>query len=100
MNTTKKKGTSWESNSEAKIVVELAKALTKPPPKGYAPEKVLVLTPYEAQLQLINALLREQQVTGIRTSTIEKSQGTESEVTIISLVKLNAPFLLLTSFLL
>merc|ERR1712105_270548 len=90
--TTKKKGTSWESSSEAKIVVALAKALTKTPPKGYAPEKVLVLNPYEAQLQLINALLREQQVTGIRTSTIEKSQGTESEVTIISPVKLNASF--------
>merc|ERR1712105_175707 len=91
-NTTKKKGTSWESSSEAETVVALAKALTKTPPKGYPPGKILALTPYEAQLQLINALLRKQQVTGIRTSTIEKSQGSESEVTIISPVKLDAPF--------
>merc|ERR1712105_143121 len=91
-NTTTKNGTSWESSSEAETVAALAKALAKTPPKGYPPGKILALTPYEAQLQLINALLRKQQVTGIRTSTIEKAQGSESEVTIVSPVKLDAPF--------
>ena len=85
-------GSSWESITEAQGAVRLAQELTRTPPAGYRPHDITILTPYEAQLQLIDSLLRRYRLLGVQTSTIEKAQGSESEVTILSPVHTNVEF--------
>ena len=89
---TRQRGASWESKTEAEGAARLAGELTRSPPKGYRPQDITILTPYEAQLQLINSLLRRCGLLGVQTSTIEKAQGSESEVTIVSPVRTDTDF--------
>ena len=48
---TRQRGSSWESHTEAKAAAGLARELTGNPLKGYRPRDLTILTPYEAQLQ-------------------------------------------------
>ena len=64
--------------------MRLAQELTQTPPAGYHPHDITILTLYEAQLQLIESLLRHYKIPEVQTSTIERAQGSEREVTILS----------------
>ena len=85
-------GTSWQSETEAWGAVKLAWELTQAPPAGYHPHDITILTFYEAQLQLIESLLRHYKIPEVQTSTMERAQGSKSEVTILSPVCTNTKF--------
>jgi len=89
------RGNSVESREEAEAVVEeVRRALAwtwtdaKPdavaPPRPMTPEDVLVVVPYNAQRALISRLLEEVGLAGVRVGTVDKFQGQEAPVVIVS----------------
>ncbi|MFI0432693.1 MAG: TM0106 family RecB-like putative nuclease [Candidatus Nanopelagicales bacterium] len=89
------RGNSVESREEAEAVVEeVRRALTwtwtdaRPgsvaAPRPMTPEDVLVVVPYNAQRGLITQLLAEAGLAGVRVGTVDKFQGQEAPVVIVS----------------
>ncbi len=87
-------GNSTSSPEEAARVVELVldlvgRAWTDPPAAREAdplgPEDVIVVTPYNAQLAQVRAALDEAGLDAVRVGTVDKFQGQEAAVAIVSL---------------
>ncbi|TXH39485.1 MAG: nuclease, partial [Actinobacteria bacterium] len=89
------RGNSVESREEAEAVVEeVRRALAwtwtdaKPdavaPPRPMTPEDVLVVVPYNAQRALISRLLEVAGLAGVRVGTVDKFQGQEAPIVIVS----------------
>lgn len=90
------RGNSVESREEAEAVVdEVRRALTwtwqdaKPgrifEPRDMSPSDVLVVVPYNAQRGLIRHLLDEAGLDEVRVGTVDKFQGQEAPVVIVSM---------------
>jgi DNA polymerase alpha-associated DNA helicase A len=56
---------------------------------GILPEQIAILTPYQAQVTLLNSLLRTKHGQGLEIGTVDGMQGREKEAVIISLVRSN-----------
>jgi len=56
---------------------------------GVLPEQIAVLTPYQAQVTLLNSLLRPKHGQALEIGTVDGMQGREKEAVIISLVRSN-----------
>jgi hypothetical protein len=84
---------SHKNVEEAKRVVELLFELRHVASKSRADNKwssvdrVRVITFYQAQVDLISKLLRKQGLKNVVVSTVDSSQGSESDVVIISFVR-------------
>eukprot|EP01088_Endostelium_zonatum_P017523 TRINITY_DN51_c4_g1_i2.p1 TRINITY_DN51_c4_g1~~TRINITY_DN51_c4_g1_i2.p1 ORF type:complete len:2678 (+),score=278.13 TRINITY_DN51_c4_g1_i2:23-8035(+) len=93
------KGLSKENKTEAVMVTALAKYLVS---ECSIPESsIVILTPYKGQLMLLKTMLESKKLidktnkTGCRLSTVDRFQGDEGDVVIISLVidsKAQTPF--------
>ncbi|WP_148571975.1 TM0106 family RecB-like putative nuclease [Nocardioides caldifontis] len=92
-------GTSVESEEEALAVVEEVRSLVgrswhdpgcDPADRPLAPEDVLVVAPYNAQVQLVRQRLREAGLPGVRVGTVDKFQGQEAPVVIVSMTAASA----------
>ncbi|XP_054029482.1 helicase with zinc finger domain 2 [Dryobates pubescens] len=70
---------------EVQEAVRLAKQLTLD--GGIEPEKVAILSPYNAQVAEINKRLQREGISGVTVCTIMKSQGSEWRYVILSTVR-------------
>jgi superfamily I DNA and/or RNA helicase len=78
---------------EAHMSIQLAGYLLR---NGYGPGRVVLLTTYLGQQQLLRELLRAEvsrrpQLQGLRVATVDGYQGEEADVVILSLVRSTAP---------
>jgi len=80
---TKKGATSKENEGEAQLVMEIVEGLLD---IGIKPEDIAVISPYNAQVALIRAMLH---VDGLEIKTVDGFQGREKEVVIVSFVRSN-----------
>lgn len=72
------------NREERDQVVSIATKLVK---KGKVAEQdIVILSPYNAQVSEIKAMLKEQKMSGITVTTITKSQGSEWKYVIMSMV--------------
>ena len=53
----------------------------------HSPERVRVITFYSGQVSLIERLLAEAKLFGVTVATVDSSQGTESDIVIVSFVR-------------
>jgi len=79
-----KKSSSFENTCEADHV---ARVIEECLAFGLSPEHIGVITPYQAQVRLLNRLLGD---TGVEINSVDGFQGREKEVIIISFVRANA----------
>jgi hypothetical protein len=56
---------------------------------GILPEQIAILTPYQAQVTLLNSLLRPKHGQALEIGTVDGMQGREKEAVVISLVRSN-----------
>jgi superfamily I DNA and/or RNA helicase len=56
---------------------------------GILPGQIAILTPYQAQVTLLNSLLRPKHGQALEIGTVDGMQGREKEAVIISLVRSN-----------
>ena len=82
--TVKSIGTSWACEEEAQAVIQLVRALVQ---GGYDRTHITVLCFYDAQRALLRRLLRAAGFSEIPVYTIEKAQGQENRVIIMSNVQ-------------
>jgi DNA replication ATP-dependent helicase Dna2 len=90
------RNTTVRSRTEAETVVELLLALLE---HGLSPEEIGVVVPYRAQSRLIRSLLRRQinndEVMGrLVVDTVERMQGQEREVVLVSFATASPAFAL------
>jgi len=78
-------GSKYNEN-EAAVVVRYVQSLIK---AGITHSQVAILTPYQAQVQLLSSLLRPQ-YPDIEIGSVDGMQGREQEVVILSLVRSNS----------
>ena len=52
-------------------------------------DNIMVITPYKQQERMLQLQFQQQNVRGIRIGTVDKFQGQEAEVAIISMVRSN-----------
>ncbi|WP_271176500.1 TM0106 family RecB-like putative nuclease [Leifsonia poae] len=92
-------GNATESPEEAAVVVALVQdtlgALWTDPSTGRTDDPLtegdlIVVTPYNAQLALVRAALDEAGLTGVRVGTVDKFQGQEAAIAIVSLAASSA----------
>lgn len=84
-----KEGTSYKNIHEAEMAVELANYLVL---QQHAVSVITILTTYRTQFRLIRQLLndhRNAQMKLLRVSTVDKFQGEENDLIILSLVRCN-----------
>lgn len=74
---------SFVNKHEAKDLVKLAASL-----KGER-KNIVVLTPYNAQVEHIKALLRKAKIENILVTTVDSYQGLEANIVLLSLVRSN-----------
>ncbi|CAM3449653.1 TM0106 family RecB-like putative nuclease [Nocardioides dubius] len=86
-------GNRVESAEEAAVVVEQVRAYVglmwhdpeEGPPRPLTANDVLVVAPYNAQVVLIRKLLAEAGLAAVRVGTVDKFQGQEAPVVIVSM---------------
>ncbi|KAA1098842.1 hypothetical protein PGT21_015703 [Puccinia graminis f. sp. tritici] len=74
------------NENEAELVVQRVNALIE---SGVLPTQIMVISPYAAQVSLLNSLLKTQ-YPALAIGSIDSCQGRENEVVIISLCRSNA----------
>lgn len=86
-------GNSVASEEEAKRICDLARtALTwkwqetdGTTPRSVTPADVLIVAPYNAQVDLIRCELESQSLSGFRAGTVDKFQGQEAPIVLVSM---------------
>jgi superfamily I DNA and/or RNA helicase len=84
-------GNSTESHEEARAIVELIHTLvgldwtTEDGTRPMTPNDVLVLAPYNAQVVLLRRHLADSGLGDVRVGTVDKFQGAEAPVAIVSM---------------
>jgi len=71
---------------ECRAVIELIKKIIKEK-KKFDPEKILIITPYNGQVEKLKEFLKDEQMENINVVTVDKSQGSEEDTVIISAVR-------------
>uniref|UniRef100_A0A8C2WIA0 Zinc finger NFX1-type containing 1 n=1 Tax=Cyclopterus lumpus TaxID=8103 RepID=A0A8C2WIA0_CYCLU len=79
-------GKSHQNRHEAMFVVSLCRYLIF---QGYKPEQITILTTYTAQLYCLRNLMPAKQFTGVKVHVVDKYQGEENDIVLLSLVRSN-----------
>lgn len=82
-----KEGKSHQNEHEAKFVVALCRYLLL---QEYKPEQITILTTYTAQLHCLRKLMLVSEFKGVRVHVVDKYQGEENDIILLSLVRSNA----------
>jgi len=85
-------GCSQSSAEEARAVLDLYRSTLAQQytdehgrPHPFTPENILVVAPYNVQVNLLQRTLQEAGIEGARVGTVDKFQGQEAEVVIVSM---------------
>lgn len=81
-----KDGKSHENRHEAMFVVALCRYLLF---QDYKPEQITILTTYTGQLYCLRKLMPASQFTGVKVHVVDKYQGEENDIVLLSLVRSN-----------
>uniref|UniRef100_A0A665VRZ3 Zinc finger, NFX1-type containing 1 n=1 Tax=Echeneis naucrates TaxID=173247 RepID=A0A665VRZ3_ECHNA len=81
-----KDGRSHENKHEAKFVVALCRYLLL---QDYKPEQITILTTYTGQLHCLRKLMPASQFSGVKVHVVDKYQGEENDIVLLSLVRSN-----------
>ncbi|KAM6946973.1 NFX1-type zinc finger-containing protein 1 isoform 1-T1 [Lycodopsis pacificus] len=81
-----KDGKSHRNQHEAMFVVSLCRYLIL---QGYKPEQITILTTYTGQLYCLRNLMPANQFTGVKVHVVDKYQGEENDIVLLSLVRSN-----------
>ncbi|XP_049446635.1 NFX1-type zinc finger-containing protein 1 isoform X2 [Epinephelus fuscoguttatus] len=79
-------GKSHQNRHEAMFVVALCRYLLL---QDYKPEQITILTTYTGQLFCLRKLMPASQFTGVRVHVVDKYQGEENDIVLLSLVRSN-----------
>lgn len=82
-----KDGKSHQNEHEATFVVALCRYLLL---QEYEPEQITILTTYTAQLQCLRKLMLISEFRGVRVHVVDKYQGEENDIILLSLVRSNS----------
>ncbi|XP_076869960.1 NFX1-type zinc finger-containing protein 1 [Brachyhypopomus gauderio] len=82
-----KDGRSHQNLEEAKLVVALCRYLLC---QEYQPSQITVLTTYTGQLYCLRNLMPAKEFSGVKVHVVDKYQGEENDIVILSLVRSNA----------
>ncbi|XP_061687607.1 NFX1-type zinc finger-containing protein 1 [Syngnathoides biaculeatus] len=82
----KEEGKSHQNLHEATFVVALCRYLLL---QEYKPEQITILTTYTAQFQCLRRLMPASQFSGVRVHVVDKYQGEENDIVLLSLVRSN-----------
>ncbi|KAL6112273.1 znfx1 [Pungitius sinensis] len=81
-----KEGKSHQNQHEAQFVVALCRYLIL---QGYKPEQITILTTYTGQLYCLRNLMPASQFAGVKVHVVDKYQGEENDIVLLSLVRSN-----------
>ncbi|XP_068451312.1 NFX1-type zinc finger-containing protein 1 [Clinocottus analis] len=81
-----KDGKSHQNKHEALFVVSLCHYLIC---QGYKPEQITILTTYTGQLYCLRNLMPAEKFTGVKVHVVDKYQGEENDIVLLSLVRSN-----------
>ncbi|XP_070700533.1 NFX1-type zinc finger-containing protein 1 [Pempheris klunzingeri] len=81
-----KDGRSHQNRHEAMFVVALCRYLIF---QDYKPEQITILTTYTGQLHCLRKLMPASQFTGVKVHVVDKYQGEENDIVLLSLVRSN-----------
>ncbi|KAM9361314.1 NFX1-type zinc finger-containing protein 1 [Symphorus nematophorus] len=81
-----KDGRSHQNKHEAMFVVALCRYLIL---QDYKPEQITILTTYTGQLHCLRKLMPASQFSGVRVHVVDKYQGEENDIVLLSLVRSN-----------
>uniref|UniRef100_A0A673AYI1 NFX1-type zinc finger-containing protein 1-like n=1 Tax=Sphaeramia orbicularis TaxID=375764 RepID=A0A673AYI1_9TELE len=79
-------GRSHQNKHEATFVVELCRYLLL---QEYKPEQITILTTYTGQLHCLRKLMPASQFSGVKVQVVDKYQGEENDIVLLSLVRSN-----------
>lgn len=82
-----KDGKSHRNSHEAKFVVALCQYLLH---QEYKPEQITILTTYTGQLLCLRKLMPAKEFTGVKVHVVDKYQGEENDIVLLSLVRSNS----------
>lgn len=81
-----KDGRSHQNLHEATFVVALCRYLLH---QDYKPSQITILTTYTGQLYCLRRLMPSKEFTGVKVHVVDKYQGEENDIVILSLVRSN-----------
>ncbi|XP_039653022.1 NFX1-type zinc finger-containing protein 1 isoform X2 [Perca fluviatilis] len=81
-----KDGKSHQNKHEAMFVVSLCRYLIF---QDYKPEQITILTTYTGQLHCLRNLMPASEFTGVKVHVVDKYQGEENDIVLLSLVRSN-----------
>ncbi|KAI5619584.1 NFX1-type zinc finger-containing protein 1, partial [Silurus asotus] len=81
-----KDGRSHQNVHEAHFVVELCRYLLR---QDYQPSQITILTTYTGQLYCLRNLMPSSEFSGVKVAVVDKYQGEENDIVILSLVRSN-----------
>ncbi|KAM8945862.1 LOW QUALITY PROTEIN: NFX1-type zinc finger-containing protein 1 [Pelodytes ibericus] len=81
-----KDGKSHQNRHEAQFIVELCKYLIC---QDYKPSQITILTTYTGQLFCLRNLMPAKIFSGVRVNVVDKYQGEENDIILLSLVRSN-----------
>lgn len=81
-----KDGRSHQNPHEARFVVELCQYLLF---QDYKPSQITILTTYTGQLHCLRKLMPSPKFSGVKVHVVDKYQGEENDIIILSLVRSN-----------
>ncbi|XP_074497910.1 NFX1-type zinc finger-containing protein 1 isoform X1 [Sebastes fasciatus] len=79
-------GKSHQNKHEAMFVVSLCRYLIL---QDYKPEQITILTTYTGQLHCLRNLMPASQFNGVKVHVVDKYQGEENDIVLLSLVRSN-----------
>ncbi|XP_078098554.1 NFX1-type zinc finger-containing protein 1-like [Mustelus asterias] len=82
-----KEGKSFHNAHEALFVKALCNYLIQ---QGYKPSQITILTTYSGQLLHLRKIMPKNQFNGVQVCVVDKYQGEENDIVILSLVRSNA----------
>jgi ATP-dependent RNA/DNA helicase IGHMBP2 len=75
----------WNPGHAERTAAEVRRLLSR----GLAPAAISVITPYDAQVRRLRALLADERKAGVEIATIDSFQGRENEAVVLDLVRAN-----------
>jgi len=78
---------SYRNAAEAKAIVDLVGQLKRPGNGWNSAGKLRIITFYQAQVGLIQSLLRKHNLGNVTVATVDSSQGCEADVVLVSMVR-------------